>query len=417
MATATMLAFCASAARSPREYRAVGKIAAAAWAYVPGSVVPVRVDGFPAPYHLALSGAGSLRAGGGAYVIPESAAPGTAMLIAGNAGGLAARDVRIGEPPSPTSTFLAVVSYYDGIVFHDARSFSVLGVLATGGTPSDATIDRTGRLAATDTQGSAITVASLSPWSVSAIDGVPLGDEVAIDDASHAIFVTNRDLNGGGALTRVTADGRVTHVVTGQTAEGLAIDSRRQIVYVANVNDGTIAAVDARSMRMLRRIRAIPRVFSLALAPDGWRLYGISNQSAGSPFGAPGAVVAIDLRRSPPRVVARSGDLTFPLGVALDAAAGSLFVTDESLDVVHVLDAITLRKKHSPLSTCRTPWKPAFDAPSRRLFVPCARGDAVDVFDTGTLRRVAGAPFRTGSYPLAVTVWHARRSANGSVHR
>lgn len=404
-----MPALCAGIDRTPPGYRAVGNIAATRWPYFAGSIIPVRVDGFPVPYRVALAGAGSL-SDGGRYLVPENVTPGTATLIAGNAMGLAVRSVRLGNPPSAARAFLAVASYDDGIVFHDARDFSVLGVLSTGGAPSDATIDRTGRLAATDTQGSAVTVASLAPWSVSHVDGVPLGDEVAIDDATRAIFVTNRDVNGNGALTRIAPGGQISHVVTGQTAEGLAIDSRRHIVYVANVNDGTVAAVDARSMRVVRRFSAIARIFSLALSPDGLRLYGISNQSAGSPFAAPGGAVAIDLARAVPRVVARSGDLTFPLGVALDAASGTLFVTDESLDVVDVLDARTLKPKRPALPTCRTPWKPALAPDGRRLYVPCARDDAVDVFDTASLHRVAGAPFRTGTYPLAVAVWPARGS-------
>ncbi len=387
----------------------MGNIVATRWPYVPGSIIPVRVDGFPVPYHVALSGAGSLSADG-RYIVPAGIAPGIATLIAGNEKGLAARSLRVGDPPSASHAFLAVASYDDGIVFHDTRDFSVLGVLATGGTPSDAAIDDAGRLAATDTQGSSVTVASFAPWSVSHVDGVPLGDEVVIDGRTGAIFVTNRDLNGNGALTRIATGGQTRHVATGQTAEGLAIDSRRQIVYVANVNDGTVAAIDARSMRVVRRFPAIARIFSLALSADGSRLYGISNQSAGSPFAAPGAAVVIDLTPAVPRVVARSGDLTFPLGAVLDAATATLFVTDESLDVVDVLDARTLRRKHPPLPTCRTPWKPALDPTGRRLYVPCARADAVDVFDATTMRRIAGAPFPTGAYPLAVAVWPARRA-------
>jgi DNA-binding beta-propeller fold protein YncE len=412
LAAAALFAFCASVARSPHEYRAVGTIAAAAWPYLPGSIVPVRVDGFSAPFHVALSGIGSLRAGG-IYAVADDAAAGTATLIAGNAGGLAARELRIAKPPPIGRAFLAVASYDDGVVFHDVRSFSVIGVLATGGAPSDTAIGRLGRVAATDTQGSAVTVASLSPWKVARVEGVPLGDEIAFDNASGAIFITDRDVAGKGALTRIAADGNVSRVVTGQTAEGLVIDARRGIVYVANVNDATVAAVDARTMRVRRRFRAVDRVFSLALSPDGARLYATSNQSAGSPFAAPGAVVAIDLRRPTPPVVARSADLTFPLGLALDAATSTLFVTDESLDVVDVLDARTLRAKHTPLATCKTPWKPTLDAGSHRLLVPCARANAVDVFDTATLRRVAGAPFATGSYPLAVSVWHPRFAPNG----
>jgi DNA-binding beta-propeller fold protein YncE len=403
---ATMAASCASVGVSPRPYRAVGTIAAVAWPYLPGSVIPVRVDGFAAPYQVALSGPGSLRADG-TYLVPDGTAPATASLIAGNATGIAQRNLTIGAPPSGERDFLAVVSYDDGLVFHDAGTFSVDGVLSTGGSPSDAAIDRTGRLAATDTQGSAIALASLFPWRVRSVEGVPLGDDVAIDDATGAVFVTNRDVDGNGELTRIAPDASVSHVVTGQTAEGLAIDSRRGIAYVANVNDGTVAAVDVASLRILRRFHAVPRIFSLELSADGSRLYGISNQSAGSPFAAPGSAVVIALGPAVPRIVARSGPLAFPLGVALDAAANTLFVTDESLDVVDVLDAKTLRPKRRPLPTCRTPWKPTFDAAGGRLFVPCARADAVDVFDTSSLRRVTGAPFATGGYPLAVAVWHA----------
>jgi DNA-binding beta-propeller fold protein YncE len=413
LAMAAIPGACASIERSPQGYRATGRILATNWPYFAGSVVPVRIDGFPAPFRVALSGAGSLSSDG-IYHVPENVIAGTATLVAGNAEGLAARTLRVADSPSSTHPFLAVASYDDGIVFHSARDFSVLGVLATGGTPSDVAIDDRGRLAATDTQGSSITVASLAPWSVSHVDGVPLGDELAIDDATRTIFVTDRDLNGNGALTRVAAGGLTARVVTGQTAEGLAIDRRRRIVYVANVNDGTVAVVDARSMRVIRRIQAVPRVFSLALSPDGSRLYAISNQSAGSPFAAPGSAIEIDLTHPGSRIVARSGPLNFPLGAALDAATGTLFVTDESLDVVDVLDSRTLKQKHLPLSTCRTPWKPTLDPAAGRLYVPCARDDAVDVFDASALRRVAGAPFHTGSYPLAVAVWPATRPAKGS---
>ena len=75
-------------------------------------------------------------------------------------------------PPSVDRSLLIVASYDDGLVFHDARNFSVLGVLATGGTPSDVAVDASGRIAATDTQGRALTLATLSPWNVAHVEGV-----------------------------------------------------------------------------------------------------------------------------------------------------------------------------------------------------------------------------------------------------
>ncbi len=392
-------------ARAPSARVASGKFATTPWPYFPGSTIPLRVDGFAAPYHAALIGPGRLSAGG-VYEIPANATAGSALLVAGNTHGLAATTLRIGLPPKAGRAFVAVASYDNGVVFHDAGDFSVLGVLATGGTPSDTAIDALGRIAATDTQGSDLTLATLSPWSVTHIGGVLVGDEVEIDPATHAIFVTDRDVNGSGALTRVSLNGSVVRVATGATAEGLAIDGPHHVVYVANTNDGTVSAVDTRSMQVLRRFQAVPRVFSLALSGDGMRLYAISNQSIGSPFAEAGGAVAMELRTATPRIVARSANLTFPLGVALDSVTRTLFVTDEARNEIDVLDATTLRPKHAALPTCTTPWKPSFDAASRRLYVPCAGADSIDVFDARSLRRVTHAPFATGSYPLAVAIWH-----------
>ncbi len=400
--TASVFLF-ASAARTPRAHLATGKIALTPWPYLPGSIIPLRVDGFAAPYQALVLGAGRLLPGG-LYEIPQETAPGKALLVAGNAAGLATATARIGVPPPVDRSLLIVASYDDGLVFHDARKFSVLGVLATGGTPSDVAIDASGRIAAADTQGTALTLATLSPWNVDHVEGVVLGDEVAIDRTSGAVFVTDRDANGAGALTRVSAEGSIARVATGATAEGLVIDEHRHLVYVANVNDGTVTAVDARSMRIVRRFRAVSRIFSLALSPDGTRLYGISNQSAGSPFAAPGSAVLLALRGTP-RIIARSGDLGFPIGAALDPKAQTLFVTDEGFGEIDVLDSRTLRAKSPPLRTCATPWEPSLDSASERLYVPCAGANAIDAFDARTLRRVRGAPFATGSYPLAVAIW------------
>jgi hypothetical protein len=164
-----------------------------------------------------------------------------------------------------------------------------------------------------------------------------------------------------------------------------------------------------------RRFAAVGRIFSLALSADGTRLYGISNQSMASPFAAAGSAIALTLGPKP-RVIARSAPLAFPLGEALDPSTASLFVTDEALDEVYVLDAKTLRSKRAPLRTCTTPWKPLLDLPSRRLYIPCAGADEIDAFDTRTFRRIAGAPFKTGSYPLAVGIWRpSERIVSGKV--
>ncbi len=399
-----LLVLAASMAAAPRPlpvHRAAGSIAAARLAYLPGSTIRIHVNGFGAPYTLFLDGAGAVK--GDRYGV--AAGEGQSTVIAASSTGLAMRTFTTAPTPDPHRPFIAVASYDDGIILHDATApFRARAALGIDGAPGDVAIDAAGAIATTATDGTSATIATLDPWAVHRYDGVPFGDEVAFDASSGALFVTNRELDGAGALTRIAADGTVTQRVLGLTAEGIAIDSARQRVYVANVNDGTVSIVDARSMVELRRIHVVDRVFSLALSGDGSRLFAVSNQSVDSPFGSAGSVVTIDVAATDPHVVARSERLAFPIGIVFDGSHNRLFVTDEDTNAVDVLDARTLRATHAALHTCDTPWKPAIDR--GLLFIPCARSDQVDVFDLATLHRIPGAPFATGGYPLAVAVWN-----------
>lgn len=339
----------------------------------------------------------------GAFVVGKVSAPTTAALYAGNAGAVAGALVRVVPPPARGTALVAVASYDDGVVLHDAQTMRELGTMGIAGHPTSVAFDPNGTIAAADTSGDTLSLIDTQHWGVRRIDGIALADEVAVDPQTGSIFASDRSVNGMGALTRVAADGAVTTIVTGDTAEGLALDARRGIAYVGNVNDGTVLAVDVRTMKPIRRIKAVPRVFGIAVSQDGGTLYAVSNQSAQSQFQAAGYVAAFDLReRGAPRI-ARSAALTFPIGVALDESDGRLFVTDEAADRVYVLDARTLRAAHAALTTCKIPWNPYLDG--RRLLVPCAGSDRIDAFDARTLRRIVGAPYPTGGYPLGVSVW------------
>jgi len=396
------LALAGSVWHAPTAPRAVGRLGIGTGPFVAGSRIALRATGMPVPYDVRLVGPGTLAAG--VYVAPNVTSPQRVALIAGNAAILAAASFLVVPAPARSRPLLAVASYDDGIVLHDPNGFARLAVLAIDGSPGDVAFGPRGIIQAPDTVGDGVAIASRTPWNVRIVNDVPSGNEIVVDGQSDA-FVSNRDVNGAGALTKIAADGTVSRIVTGVTAEGLAIDRARGIVYVGNVNDATVLAVNARTMKPLRRIAAVPRVFGIALSTDGNTLYAVANRSLSSPFHQAGYVAAIALSATP-HVVARSANLHFPLGIALDARDARLFVTDEASNQVYVLNAKTLRASHAPLDTCRTPWKPFYDAASQRVFVPCARADDVDVFDARTLARVGGAPFHTGGYPLAVAAWH-----------
>ena len=337
-------------------HRAAGAIAGGTPPYLPGSVLPTGVYGFSAPYRDIVSG-------------PHK---GESTMIAAGPHGLAARTFTTAPAPDPAQAFIAVASYDDGIILHDAQApFTARAELGIGGAPGDVAIDPHGRLASAATDGTNATIATLDPWQIYQYGDVPFCDELAFDPRTGALFVTNRDIDGAGALTRIDTAGNVSHRLLGLTAEGLAIDAARERVYVANVNDGTVSVVDAKSMVELQRLRVVDRVFSLALSSDGARLYAVSNQSLQSPFAAAGSVVAVNTNDG--RIVARSARLAFPIGIVADPARNRLYVTDEDTNGVYVLDARTLRATHAPLQTCDTPWKPTLDR--GLLWIPCTRSD------------------------------------------
>jgi DNA-binding beta-propeller fold protein YncE len=340
---------------------------------------------------------------GDAYIAPNVDARTSATLIGSARGAVALQHVEIVPAPPADRSLLAVATYHNGVALHDPRTFKLIGYLPIGGAPGDVAFDPHGRIFAPDTDADTLAAVSRRPWELRLVHGVPLGNEVAVDPANGAVFVSNRDIGGTGALTRIMPNGSLARVKTGDAAEGLAINAKRALVYVGNVNGTSVSVVDAKTMRVLRTIPSVERTFGIALDEKLRRLFVVSNTSPSMPSRG-GYVGAIDLRAHSPRVTLRSAHMIFPVGIDIDKKRGRLFVTDEAKNVVYVLSAATLRAVHAALSTCETPWRPR--VADGRLFVPCASADRVDVFDLKTLRRVSGAPFSTGGYPLSVALWH-----------
>jgi DNA-binding beta-propeller fold protein YncE len=368
--------------------------------YISGSRLALSATGVAGRVAFSVLGPGSVESG--AFVAPDVAQKTDATIIASAHGAVAVKRVAVVPPPDAAQPLLAVASYKEGIALHDPRTFALIGYVPIGGAPGDVAFDARGAIVTPDTDSDALTSIARDPWSVRVAHNVPLGNEVAVDRSTGDVFVSNRDTGGRGALTRITPAGQVTRVDTGETAEGLAIDSPRHIVYVGNVNDDSVAVIDARSMRVLRKIKSVPRTFGIALDRTAKRLFVVSNTSPSMPQGA-GYVAAIDLSLAKPRIVRRSVRMSFPIGVTVDERTARVFVTDEVKDAVYVYSANTLRAVHAPLATCDTPWRPRIFG--GRLYVPCADADKIDVFDLQTLHRVAGAPFRTGGFPLSVALW------------
>ncbi|HLI94780.1 MAG TPA: hypothetical protein VKT72_01700 [Candidatus Baltobacteraceae bacterium] len=400
LAAAAAVALLGTAAHRHVAYTGSFKIAVSSGPFISGSRIGVSASGVDGPVSFSVLGPGQLT--DDAYEAPAVSAETSATLIGGARGAIALQPVRIVPAPAADQPLLAVATYRDGVALHDPRTFRLIGYLPIGGSPGDVAFDSRGHIFAPDTDGDTLAAISRNPWNMRLIGGVALGNEVAVDSMNDDVFVSNRDIGGTGALTRIGPNGSIARVKTGDAAEGLAIDAERGVVYVGNVNGSSVSAVNTKSMRVIRTIPSVPRTFGIVLDAKTQRLFVVSNSSPAMP-GHGGYVAMIDLRERAPHVTQRSKRMIFPVGIDLDRQYGHIFVTDEAKNDVYVLSAKTLRAVHAPLRTCDTPWRPR--VAEGRLFVPCASSDKVDVFDLRTLRRVNGAPFSTGGYPLSVAMW------------
>ncbi|MFN2529476.1 MAG: YncE family protein [Candidatus Baltobacteraceae bacterium] len=372
----------------------------AAGPYIGGSAIPLGVSGIHGPLAFSVIGPGSIE--DGLYQTPMLTTAAQATLIAATPFDVALRELQIVPPPAPKQEVIAVASYASGIALHRESDFALIGIIATDGPPGDVAMSSAGNIFAPLTDATTMIAVSRSPWTVAAVANVPVGNEIVVDNTTGAIFVSNRDIGGRGGLTRVLGE-KVQRIDTGITAEGLALNEHAGRIYVGNVNDGTILEVDTRSFLPVRRIKSVERTFGLALDSGGHTLFVVSNQNQQMRRGG-GYIARIDLRPAAGRITARSPNIPFPVGVAYDPKASRVFATDENSGKIYVLDAVTLKQRHRPITSCALPWRPRIDARRRRLYVPCARANEIAVYNLDTLRAVPGSPFATGNYPLGVAI-------------
>ena len=362
--------------------------------YVAGDVA-LTTTGTQRPVSYSVIGAGTIE--NNLYHVPILDRAAHVTIVASTRNAVALAELAISVPPPAREPLIAVASYYGGIALHDLRTYALRGIIAVNGAPGDVAMDAGGAIASPLTDGGAMLAVERAPFTVRRVGNVLFGNEI-VGAGNGTWFISNRDINGRGFVTRVS-DGIATRTDTGVTAEGLALDASTARIYVGNVNSDDIAVVNMKTMTVIDRIPAVPRTFGIAIDGRRHRIFAVSNRSSAMTGGAPGYVASIDVQTH--RLIARSPSMRFPLGAAFDRRTNTLFITDEDRDWVAVLDADTLREKHPPLPACAVPWRPYLDQRRRRLYVPCARANKIAIYDVDRLREV-GAPFTTARYPLGV---------------
>jgi DNA-binding beta-propeller fold protein YncE len=351
----------------------------------------------------------------GVYRAPPSpgAAASIVATIGGNVGG--AR-VSVAAPPPAGAVHALVACYADGSLdVRGDRGADPFGRLLVGDSVGGVALDpRTSTAVATS--GDHLVSIDLSTMTAKA--SAPLNEArfggVALLAGGAFAVATNENAESSGAgiavyrLHRGSAPQLVSTAAAGETAEGIAVAADGRTMYVAAVNGNVVTRLLLNrdgTTKKTGALRTGTRPFDVAVdARDG--VLFVADNDTPTLSGAqsrPGLeAFSLPALRRAGAAISTGSPNALPLGLAVDPDSRRLFVTNEGDDDVAVYALPSVRRV-ATLRVGRTPWLPAVDVRRHLLYVPNARDDSIDLFDTRTLAHI-GAGVPTCAYPVGVAV-------------
>ncbi|TLY72757.1 MAG: hypothetical protein E6K43_12190 [Gammaproteobacteria bacterium] len=223
------------------------------------------------------------------------------------------------------------------------------------------------------------------------LKGVSDPERLEISRDGHSLFVTDEDAARLSVLD--VARGRVVAAIAvGREPEGVRASPDGRWVLVTSESGNSVAIIDARTHALLHTVLVGTRPRDLAFTPDSRSAY-VSGEADASvyrislPSGAP-TTQLVQLRRE-----AR------PMGVALDAARGRLYVSTGHAGTVAVISAQD-GKLIGEVPVGARPWGLALSADGTRLVTANGPSGDVSVVDTDTLTVVGKVSVGRGPWDV-----------------
>ncbi len=370
-----------------------------------------------APIRWSLIGPGKLDQSG-LYSAPSDRL-GTAQITAAADATAASVSVGVARPPLP-STRLAVVSCYDEgtLDVRGADKLASFGQLSTGDRAGGIAVDAVRRLGLVAMQGRviAIDLRGMRPHPSREVPGARFS-QIALLAGGYFVATDNNAQDGkpGVRLYRIGADGTPIlggSLIAGDTPEGISVSAGGREFYISNVNSNSIMrfTFDGRGhASMSRFVKTGTRPFGLAQDSAHNLLFVADNDTpaVSGNQSQPGLeTFSLPALRRVRQVVRTGSQNALPLGVAVDPRARRLFVTNEG-DATIAVFALPAVRQIATMPTGPTPWIPTIEPERHRLYVPIARANSVQVFDTRRLRPV-GPAVTTCGYPTAIALVEPR---------
>lgn len=370
-----------------------------------------------------LLGAGALRPNGSTavYDAPNKADI-YALIVAAVGGDASATEVRVVRSPNASRPLILITCFTGETVdVRDAGSLQRLGEVAISDEAGGIAIDPRRRLALVTARDH---VTAIDLTTMHAVQSAPTAKALlsSVAELAGGIFAV-ADANAragqpGIRFYRIDSGGTpvvVGGVAAGETPEAIAAGTGGRVFYVSNTNSNSIMRFDfdpqKRAMaRQTGIVKTATRPFGIALDERRHRLFVADNDTPyiSGARSKPGLeIFALPSLRRIGAAINTGTANALPLGVAVDDAAGRVFVTNEGDSTVAVFRESDMQRIGT-LRTGLTPWLPAIDSARHRLLVPGSRADIITTYDT---RRLAATrSVSTCGYPTELVVLEGGRA-------
>lgn len=185
-------------------------------------------------------------------------------------------------------------------------------------------------------------------------------------------------------------------IMVGNEPRGLAVDSLRQRLYVANYSSDTVSVIDSHTQTVQQTIGGITAANGIAYDPER-NLIWVTNHSTDQVTPIQANAGATDFTVLPAVAVGDS-----PWGVAYDPLHGYMYVANSLADSVTVIDAASRTVVAILTGSFHRPFHLAANPVTGRVYVVNFGGPSVAVLDGTTVSKVVDLYDSKEPYGLAI---------------
>jgi DNA-binding beta-propeller fold protein YncE len=232
---------------------------------------------------------------------------------------------------------------------------------------------------------------------VESISGFTAVAGALVSEARGLVFTTNRGENTVSVFTPGD-EWNTFKIGVGVKPNGVAFDSDRGLLVVANVGDPAISDSYTASIVDVARKERIAEI--KVPGRTRWAIYDPALDTFFINIASPAQIVAIDARD--PTKISKEFQVPAegPHGLELDPVTGRLFCACDA-GVLFAVDAASGRVL-ADVSLSGAPDVIFLNSRSGHLYVAIGHPDVIDVIDVATMRRKEVAPTEEGAHTLAL---------------